>query len=376
MWGWIVGVACLLAPWATAVGQEQRVAFTDAAWDLQGQGTVVQSYLDRTALRIRSGRAVDRHLAFDDGTIEFDLAVTPHRSFVSVQFRMQSDEEHEEIYFRPHKSELPDAIQYTPVYHGASNWQLYHTAGFTAATPLPPGEWIHVRIVVRGPKAAVFVGDMGQPKMVVQHLARAPAAGYLALGSSVPAGGAPEGVYAANFSNLVVRPGDVTFEFPKSNQPPLPGLVTSWDISPVVSASDDPIQTVGAASDVRSWRRLDTDSEGLLVLGKYVAVPDGVRRPAVLARLRIRAERAMIKRLNLGYSDDAIVAVNGVPLFYASDSYSFTFPRRDGLIGLDQAAIYLPLVEGDNEVVVGVSDVFGGWGIMGQLPDRTGLTLH
>ena len=112
------------------------------------------------------------------------------------------------------------------------------------------------------------------------------------------------------------------------------------------------------------------------MLGKHLDIPNGVRRPAVVARLQIRADRNMVARLNLGYSDDAIVAVNGTPLFYASDSYSFNFPRRGGLIGLDQATLYLPLVEGDNEILVAVSDVFGGWGLMAQLPSRDGLRVE
>jgi hypothetical protein len=64
-----------------------------------------------------------------------------------------------------------------------------------------------------------------------------------------------------------------------------------------------------------------------------------------------------------------------VPLFRGDDSYSFDRPRRDGLIGYEQARIYLPLRMGENDVAVVVSDSFGGWGIMGRLVDAPGLTL-
>ena len=67
-----------------------------------------------------------RDVSLQDGTVDFDMEVTSHRSFVYVQFRMQDDENHEEIYFRPHKSSLPDAIQYAPVWNAESTWQLYH----------------------------------------------------------------------------------------------------------------------------------------------------------------------------------------------------------------------------------------------------------
>jgi len=61
------------------------------------------------------------------------------------------------------------------------------------------------------------------------------------------------------------------------------------------------------------------------------------------------------------------VFLNGAALFTADDSYSFERPRREGLIGLDQGTVYLPLRAGENELVLAVTDVFGGWGLMGLL---------
>ena len=44
--------------------------------------------------------------------------------------------------------------------------------------------------------------------------------------------------------------------------------------------------------------------------------------------------------------------VNGRPLFYGDQSYRFDAPRREGLIGFDQARVYLPLDAGLNELAV------------------------
>jgi hypothetical protein len=38
--------------------------------------------------------------------------------------------------------------------------------------------------------------------------------------------------------------------------------------------------------------------------------------------------------------------------------------------------IYLPLVAGDNELVVAVSEDLGGWGLQARFPDPSGLTLE
>ncbi|MCZ6506862.1 MAG: hypothetical protein O7A04_02265, partial [Acidobacteria bacterium] len=100
-------------------------------WEIEGDGAKVEAFAGRTALRLISGKATYHDLELLDGTIEFDLRVTPFRAFAYLYFRMLDDDEHEEIYFRPHKSLLPDASQYTPVYKGSSQWQLYHDARAT-----------------------------------------------------------------------------------------------------------------------------------------------------------------------------------------------------------------------------------------------------
>ncbi len=67
--------------------------------------------------------------------------------------------------------------------------------------------------------------------------------------------------------------------------------------------------------------------------------------------------------------------LNGRLLFYRNDGYSFDEPRREGLIGLDQATVYLPLRQGASELTLAISDMFGGWGVMGRLPDADGVTV-
>jgi hypothetical protein len=103
------------------------------------------------------------------------------------------------------------------------------------------------------------------------------------------------------------------------------------------------------------------------VLLRQVARPERGKRATVLAKLTVTAEREERVPLHLGYSDEVTVFVNGAPLFSADDSYSFDRPRREGLIGLDQATVFLPLRAGENELVLAVTDVFGGWGLMGRL---------
>ncbi len=347
---------------AASMAPAQTLDFRQG-WEIEGQGAIIEPYLGKTALRLGTGNAYRRDARLKDGTIELDVATAGRRSFFYVQFRMESDREFEEIYLRPHKTGLGDALQYNPVYRGESNWQLYHGEGGTAPVDIPRNEWVHLKIVLRGERAAIFVGDAREPQLIVGRLARPAASGYLALRSFVPEGGAEP---VTSFANVVVRPDAADFVFPEigAEQPPPSGIVREWLVSEPFVTPDGPITDLPAAG---GWKKLETEPSGLLVLLRHIARPERGKRATVLAKMALTAEREERIPFHLGYSDEVTVFLNGVPLFSADDSYSFDRPRREGLLGLDQATVYLPLRPGENELVLAVTDVFGGWGLMGRV---------
>ncbi len=372
-------ILSILALWLglAATAEPRALPFDEAGWEFQGDDTRVEALQGKDALRMRSGRAIRRDVEFQDGTIEFDMLVTPHRSFVYLQFRIEDDGEYEDLYFRPHKSALPDAIQYSPVYRGASNWQLYHGPGSTAAAEFTPNTWQHVKVVVRGHQAAVFVGDGTEPQLVISPLAREPRKGYIALRGFAPRG-IPEAVPIANFANLVIRPGEVPYDFSGADPtiPPVPGAITEWYVSPTfLPPAEVPGELPADILAAMGWSPLPTDPSGLLVLWKHRAPPAGSRQAAALARVTIQAQEADTRRFDFGYSDVVAVYLNGQLLFSGDASYSFNFPRRQGLITPDQGSLYLPLRKGKNELVLAVAETFGGWGLMGRFENRSGLKI-
>ncbi len=366
----------LLAASVSAQDADRFVSLDVASWDVQGEVKQGET-LGRPALQLRSGRAIRRDVALADGTVEFDMVVSGQRSFVYLLFRMESDRDFEELYFRPHKDALPDAAQYSPVYRGISNWQLYHGPGATAAVDLPAGRWIHVRLVLSGGHAFLFMDRSSEPRLVIP-LAREPKAGAIALRGFVPANLEAELPVAASFSNLEVRPGDVPEGLerfvPEPAAPPA-GVVRRWCVSQAFVPAEGALEELPAEVLDGPWRELPTEPSGLLVLFRHLERPEGTRRPAVLTRLKIQAERAGVRRFDFGYSDEVTVFLNGRRLLYADDRYSFDQPRRQGLIGLHQASLFLPLGEGENELILAVADSFGGWGLMGRFPDRGGLDI-
>lgn len=352
---------------------QTALPFSDGKWVLTGDATRT-SEGGRDALAIENGFAYRRDVRFLDGTIEMDVQFTPRRSFVYLQFRMASDGEREEIYFRPHKPNLPDALQYAPVFNGVSAWQLFHGPGSTAAMPFTYGTWTHVRLVVKGTQAALFVGAMDKPAFVVPRLARAVAPGYIALRAFTDPGPGP----VTHWSNVTIRPDYVPFDFSAVEVPDVtePGRIREWRASaPFVPGENDP--AVLTPDQFYEGSRLVTaEPSGLVLLNKFLEAPGGSRPVGTSARVIVRAAQAGTRRLDLGFSDIATVFLNGQPLYRGDAHYSYDAPRQDGLIGYDQAALYLPLRAGENELVVVVTDSFGGWGLQGRFKDSTGLTFE
>ncbi len=348
----------------------------DTTWEMVGDDTRREQVAGVDAIRINNGRAIRKDVRLEDGTIEFDVVVSPYRTFVYLQFRAQSDSEFEEFYFRTHKSGAPDALQYNPVWRGDSFWQLYHDSTSGAPVRFRANEWMHVRVELKGQRAALFIDSAAQP-VVVMNLARPAQPGYIALRAFSPAGGLPAGETAASFANVVVRPGVVTHNFGSAVAPPtLPaGFITSWQLS-------RPFRTAAARVNVLAdsmtsgkaqWQSYSAEANGMLLIGRHLDRP----RPqgAVVARVALRSQGARHQRLYLGYSDRVTVFVNGTPLFAGDASYSYDQPRQEGLVGLWQSTIWLPLVNGVNEVLVVVSDGFGGWALQGRLEPDDGATL-
>ena len=92
----------------------------------------------------------------------------------------------------------------------------------------------------------------------------------------------------------------------------------------------------------------------------------------MFARAAIRSEQAQTKRLDFGFSDRAAVFLNGRLLYRGDDGYRSRDYRFLGSIGYFDS-LYLPLEAGDNELVVAVSEDFGGWGVQARFDDLAGL---
>ena len=226
-------------------------------WDLQ-QEAKATDYLGRKCLMINGGAAVLKDFEMRDGVLDVDVATTAKRGFFGFDVRIDKDGgNYEEIYLRPHKSGLPDAIQYTPVLNTGRNWQLYNGLGFTGAVDIPKDEWFHLRLELTGAQAKLYVKDMAQPALVMNDLKSGVQKGQVAL--FVLTG-------TTYFSNFEVR---TTPDAPwERHLPPMPPhTLAHWSISPAYDGLARNLERplTKPESDAIQWQDVEAEPPGFVV---------------------------------------------------------------------------------------------------------------
>jgi hypothetical protein len=344
----------------------QAIPFTAARWTLLDPEARPMPYLGQPSLFIDNGLALLRDASFGDGTIEFDIAMHGHTSFAGVVFRAASADDYELVYLRPRLSRQPDALQYTPVFNGFFAWQLYSGKGYTAAAELPLNRWVHVKLVASGYTARLFVDGAQEPQLTVTSLKRPWARGMVGLWGQF--GG-------ANFANVVVSPADTTAPASRpADSPPTRQTLTTWELSPAFETATTrpdvlPDHTTAVAGE---WTAVSAESSGLVNIAQYRR---GARTPAsangsrdlVFARTVVTSLRSQRMKLVFAYSDAVHLFVNGRLLFEGDSAFGRRDPSFLGIASLGPDAVYVDLHPGANEIVLAVSENFGGWGIAARL---------
>jgi hypothetical protein len=186
----------------------------------QRNGEIVE-HLGRQSFRLSRGLAYAKDVVLQNGTIDVDMAADEKTRFLGLAFHVMSDDEYEVIFFRPRNSGTTQAVQYTPGLHGANVWQLYTGPGYTAAAEIPKDKWIHLRVMIDGTVAKLFLDNATEPTLVVPDLKLGQVKGSVGFWGHLGGG---------YFSNLTITPNNATYTSevrPKT----LPGALTDWELS-------------------------------------------------------------------------------------------------------------------------------------------------
>jgi len=343
-------------------------------WIFEGNAKPAE-YQGRKSIFLDGGGATLKDFEMRDGVVDVDVATPASRGFFGIQFRIAGDNA-EWVYLRQHKSGQPDAMQYTPVLNTGLNWQIYNGPGFTGSVDIPRDVWFHLRLEVTGAQAKFYVKDMDKAALVMNDLKTGVQKGQVAL--AVLTG-------ATYFSNFEVRNmAEAAWERRPAPMPP--GTLTKWDLSPAYDALQRNLERplTAAESEAIRWQEVEAEAPGFVVLYRYREAPHprvtfandfskrlepqpGMR--VLYARTLIDSDRVQLKKLYLGYSDDVSVFLNGKILFRGRSAQNFRDPAFLGIVNPENDAVYLPLKKGRNELMLAVSELGGGWGIICRLVD-------
>jgi hypothetical protein len=171
--------------------------------DLRNAEAQAALYHGKQALKL-TGKEIDaahtiaviRDRTFHNGTITLDVSGAPlktagesARGFIGIAFHVQSDASHYEcIYIRPTNGRAEDQLRrnHSTQYTSFPDWPWERLRGETPGVyesyaDIVPGEWTHLRIVVHGKDASLYVGNATQPTLLIHDLKLGDTQGSIAL---------------------------------------------------------------------------------------------------------------------------------------------------------------------------------------------------
>ncbi len=182
----------------------QTIPLNDASrLDLHGVEAKATTYKGSPALRVTEtpgnraeSFAALKGVTFHNGTIDLDVAGSPAanvgegaRGFIGLAFHTAPDAKRFEcFYIRPTNGRADDQLRrnHSTQYISVPDWpwerlRKESPGVYESWTDLVPGEWTHLRIVVQGTNASLYVGGAAQPCLLVHDLKLGDVSGGLAL---------------------------------------------------------------------------------------------------------------------------------------------------------------------------------------------------
>ena len=357
----------IMALLAVLIGHAQDILPIDTStWQINSNNYIIENYKGEPAIYLKGTMAL-KEVEFLNGTIEFDLFLRKEWGFPGIYFR-SNGQNSEQFYFRPHLSGKPDANQAAPVTNGISPWQFYFGPKYSFPYEYKYDDWTHVKLVVNGDKAQVFL-DYSERPHLSWNLFHETKAGYIVFYCS--------GSAAMYFSNISVNK-DATelIDFEPGERPAIDGLVEEWLISDKFEETtfEDPSELEQLLKDRRWNNKIQVEEGTAANISRKEILYDGLPGNTVFAKLTITSDTDQTKLFDFGYSDRAVAILNGQPIYKGTNKWKSRDYRYLGTIGLFDS-VYLNLKKGKNTLLLAVSEDFGGWLVTGKFSDPTGIKV-
>lgn len=318
---------------------------------------------------------------FTDGTIEFDVEFKGS-GFPGIDFRVDKDTLNSEKFYIRYFGTPDDlrrtTLQYAAVLDRVNMWDM--TDEYQAAASIYEGRWNHVKLVINGRQMKVYVNDTQSAALHVPALEGITKSGGISLTGNV--------VYA----NFVARP-NVTEDLPSSEgyDPTYNDsrYLRKWEVTQpsdfpfgkdvFMGIQSNPGVTIDPAylDSTAIWKPIKAGHRALVNLTKEYGGSDIGPRKLAWIKTTISSETDQEKRVDFGFSDEVWVFINGQPLHTDRNYYGSPGMKEPrGRCTIENSSFQLPLQKGENEVLIGVTNYFYGWGIIARLENTDGIKFN
>lgn len=314
----------------------------------------------------RAGKAVLKDFIFSTGTIEFDI-LTKDKTFAFLYFRYKNAVETECFYFRTFGAGKPyatDAVQYTPYLSGVNMWDVM--GHYQSKASIKNGEWNHVKMEVSKSQMRLYVNNETKPTLEVPLLEGNTSSGTIAFEGEM------------QISNLTVSHADVAGLSHSPGIDPTdyePRFIRKWMVSnPITTPKKVDFSYDFLPVDSTQWKNLEAERRGFVNLTRKFGKSEN--RRIVWLKVVMKADQEQKRKMDIGFSDEVWVFLNGRMVYLDKNPYNQPMMKEpNGRISIENASFDLPLIEGYNDLLIGVANDFYGWGIMARMDQLEGIEL-
>ncbi|MFC3092891.1 DUF1080 domain-containing protein [Alteromonas sediminis] len=340
--------------------------FDSSEWTFSELGAEVLESENQSWVKMTSGQISSVFDQFLNGTIEFEFKHEGKRAFAFVYFR-QGNGKSETVYFRTHKSNAPDAVQYSPEFQDRSAWQIYHGDKGTTAQSLPENTWIKVKLRIINNRLDMWINDQKEPAFEGLLLTGDRQPGKISLRGLIPNGSTAS--YSAIFKNIKVIHKKISNEQIDEKINQHNSRLEKVNLSQISASTKEPMIQIPDAIRNGKWTQVTAQDDGIFEFLRHRAIPQGLRSYSVVAQVFLDSAKPQTCVLHLGYSDAISVLLNEQIIAHSDASFRYANNRQQGVLHDRQLTIFLPIKKGSNTLQMVVSDSFGGWGLKPTLED-------
>ncbi|WP_420571142.1 family 16 glycoside hydrolase [Kordia sp.] len=337
--------------------ESKSIPMETSAWNAPAKASVKFESFDGRNTMLLNGKITVNDLNFSSGTLEVDVYAKTARSFAGIIFR-EKEGTMEEVYMRLHKSQQPDAVQYTPTFKHELAWQLYKE--YQANVMFKNAGWNRLRIEVAKTTATVFVND--EKVLTVDHLKTDRIEGSVGLFA----------LFTNRFSNFKITHKNSSHSESSTHKATVsnPNIIKTWKLTEAFPYTENAI-TFDQISH-KKYRTVHTEASGLLPISKYVEKPSSGNFEAnkevyTVVKTTINSTTERTQRFSFDYSDKIIVYINGEAVFYGNNAFRSKGNQYQGHVDINANMLQLKLKKGENTIHCVVIDKANGWGILGKL---------